>query len=278
MEELKDQQNESEINNQESEKVQEDELAYEKASYTQFSYNKVQKMRMVGRMHGVKVPYLNYNLTKPEKTRKTFITIGIIAIIAAVLVAALAVFSTIGITIPLFTSATEIAGEATPAYDYFGIVAGLKGMGIFLMVLVALMIYGFFAALLGFLIYFAKNSFNLAKATREEVAKGPTVYNIMFSCIGLVAVILAVTIFLAIKLNFSNTGSIILLVVGLLLAAGVASMLGFIIYNIVQENKWFKTLPPEQQKNYKDHAYGLRRARARKQSYDSHRSGLFGWR
>lgn len=262
-----------------NEPTEEELLAYEKASYSPFSYNQVQKLRLAGKMHKVKVPYLDHMLTKPEKTRKSFVAVGIISIIIAVAVALLAIMCTISITIPLFQTTSEIAGEGTPSYDYLGIVKGLRGAGMFLMWIFLIAMYGFFFAMIGYLIYFARESFNLSKANREEVAKGHSIFRFLFSAVLWLAIVAAVTIFMMFTLSKnSNTAAIIVMILGLVLLVGCIAIVIMIIYNIIQENKWFKTLPEDQQKNYKEHARALRHAKSRKESYDNrYRSGLF-WR
>ena len=110
------------IGQDQPDRVENDEV--EKASYSEYSYKKVAKLREKGRLYGYRVPYLQHPVNKREKARPLFVVLGVIGIILLALATALVVMITLNFTLPLFSTALGLTDWLVPReWDVFGVVA-----------------------------------------------------------------------------------------------------------------------------------------------------------
>lgn len=239
-----------------------DKLKYEKESYSDRTYLKVQKWRERGKLYGVEVPYLTCPLTKPEKPRKKYKAFAIVLFVLSGLIAAAAVALFVMTLIPLIAG---YSGPTAPDWDVLHIVDGLAGMAIWLAII---LLFGMLAALCGLSVaplLLGIQCLHLVNANEEEIAYGPTLGKLIWVMIGVTTVFLVVPICL------------IILWPMFFLAIGFGVITYFVIAEKVKAIKWFKTLPAEQQKSYRDHARAIARVKWKKEARERTTANLF-WR
>ena len=249
------------------EQVQENQLEeqkdkYEKESYSSYTYLKVQKWRERGKMYGVQVPYLTCPLTKPEKKRKKYVVFATILFVIAGVMAALALFLAISTLPAVIGNASDIGG---PSWDVLHIAEALKGTAVWLaiLLLVGLLVAVGFAAVAPLML--GIQCLHLTIATKEEIAYGPTLNKLLWVMGGITLVLLIVPI--------------VMIVLWPLWFFAIA--FGAVTWLVIQDKlnaiKWFKTLPEENQKSYREHARALARVKSRKEARDRMNTSLF-WR
>lgn len=247
---------------------------FEKQCYSQKEYERIAKIRTRGKMYRAVVPYLQYPLTPPEKKRTSF---TILAYLFAILAGVAAVFSAIffaAAVMPTLIIAlqgiTQEPSDITKALDVLGIVQALQGFGVGLAVLYAIAVTG---VLVGLVYYIAHQSyllFYLAKANREEVAKGPRMVQLLMSASVWFAAVLGTVIYMLIRLDAGKIVSSPAFYVLIALVLAFGAILAVVAAQMIKENKFFKTLPEDQQKTYLEHSRKVRRAKEKHERAEKH--------
>lgn len=242
------------------------EYDFEKVSYSKTAYKRVQRLRRKGRRRGIDVPYLNYELHKPEKPRTIF---WIAAIISAVLL--LGIFVGIGFLYNEIIKSISIfndLGEALTALfdpETFMASAGLSaipGMMIFLacLLLIVAIILPLCAAI--YFYRFVRDVFYMANCSKEEFAKGNIISSRIFGLITVLAVAAVIFIVILIFTDTSAPKVISGLVFGGIVLV-VGGLLALIIMEKTKSKKWFDTLDESNKQNYLEHEQTLRRVKRR---------------
>ncbi|HBN12298.1 MAG TPA: hypothetical protein DD415_01635 [Clostridiales bacterium] len=239
---------------------------YEKTSYGKFAYKRVQRLRRRGKRRGIDVPYLSYELTKPEKPRMIFI---ILTIASAVLLAGIIIG--IGFLYNYFIKSVTIfdgIGDLFKAvFDpaAFALSAGLSAIPALMVVVAYILLFTLFLLPLGAVIYlyrFVRDVFYMANCSKEEFAKG----NIISSRItGLIfAVITATVIFIALLIFMEEPNARLL---AGLIYGGILVVLGGLLAVMMIEKtrcgKWFEEIDEFKKSNYLEHERALRRVKGR---------------
>jgi len=243
-----------------------EELDYEKISYGKSVYKRVQRLRRKGQRRGMEVPTLNYELTKPEKPRIAF---WIIAAVSAVLFVAILV----GIGF-LYNELVKNFSDLGGLGDFLGVLfkpevlqgsLGLSALpGILLVVVYILVIVLFLLPLIAAVYFyrFVRDSFYMAKCSKEEFAKG----NIVKSRITWLAVIMATaTALLIVLLTVVKAGNA-KLYSGLIYGGLMIALGGTFVLTVAEKvkcSKWFETLEEEKRQNYLMHEGALSRVKGR---------------
>lgn len=238
---------------------------YEKLSYGKTAYKRVQKLRRRGKRRGIQVPYLGYELNKPEKPRVIFWVIG--AVSAVLLIAAIVGIIFLYNELLKSTMFTGIGDVFTAVFDpaAFALSAGLSTIPALIVVLAYVLLFILFLVPIGLLIYvyrFVRDVFYMAKCSKEEFAKG----NIITGRITgfLAAIAITVAVFVAI-LIISDSSSAKLLAG--LVAAGIVVILGGLTAVMTVEKrkcaKWFDNLDEFKKQNYLTHERALRSVKRR---------------
>lgn len=249
-----------------------DTLDYEKTSYGSFAYKRVQRLRRKGERRGIKVPRLNYELSKPEKPRIAF---WIVAIVSAVIFVGIIVG--IGFfyneLIKMFSDLSGIGDFLKVVFDPDILAAsfGWSAVPGILLAAVYLLIIVLFALPVIAAIYFyrfVRDAFYMAKCSKEEFAKGSIIFS---RIVGIVAVLVVLTIIFVILLSYI-TASTAKVYMGLIfggLAAALGGLLALIIVEKIKCGKWFETFDEEKKQNYLEHENALRRIKSRLNSEKS---------
>lgn len=243
-----------------------DNFDYEKESYGKFAYKRVQRLRRKGQRRGISVPYLGYELTKPDKPRTTFL-------IAAIISAALLIGIIIGLgflyngVIKSITIFDGIGDVFKAVFDptAFALSAGLSAIPGMMILLAYILLITIFLLPLGAIIYFyrfVRDVFYMANCSKEEFAKG----NIVSSRLtGLILALIAATVvftIIAICVEASN----VKLLAGIVYGGIVIVLGGLTVLMIIEKNKcakWFESLNEYEKQNYLEHESSLRRIKRR---------------
>jgi len=243
-----------------------EELDYEKLSYGNFAYKRVRKLRRKGERRGIEVPILGYELTKPEKPRIAF---WIVAAVSAALFVAILV----GIGF-LYNELVKSFSDLGGLGEFLGVLfkpeilqgsLGLSALpGILLVVVYILVIVLFLLPLVAAVYFyrFVRDSFYMAKCSKEEFAKG----NIVKSRITWLAVIMVTaTVIFIVLLAYVKAGNaklyMGLIYGGLVIALG--SMLTLTAVEKAKCAKWFETLEEDKKQNYLAHENALSHVKRR---------------
>jgi len=252
---------------------EESKLKYEKESYSELSYKEVQKARLRGKMFKVEVPYLDHMLHKAEKRRPTYVVFAVFMFVLAAVSFGVMGYMAVMMLPPLFG-----VPLTNPEWDVFGLASSLVGLGVLLGIISALTVLAIFGVIGGYLVYNGKKALQLSTATKEEMAHGPTITRFILSSIVVVVGIIA--IFIALIVIVNDKTSIMSSAFPWVLFAVVAGFIAVFI-KLVRDKviavKWFKTLPAEEQKNYKDHVRAIKIVRHKKEMMDERNRRLF-WR
>lgn len=239
---------------------------YEKLSYGKFYYKRVRRLRRKARERGIEVPKLSYELTKPEKPRVAF---WVVAAVSLALFIGILVLTGIFYN-ELIKSVSDLNGLG----DLFKVLfdpktlgasfgtSALPGLMLFLvyLLIIALFILPVFAIV--YFYRFVRDSFYMAKCSKEEFARGQLVSGRIF---WLVFVLIIITvIFIVALVNITAASAKLLL--GLIYGAGVLAIGGLLVLMILEKfkaGKWFETLDEAKQQNYLAHEKGLRSVKRR---------------
>ena len=244
---------------------------YEKKSYGKSVYRRVQRLRRKAKRRGMEVPYLGYELHKPDKPRIFF---WILAIISAIIFTGIVVgigflFAVIIMHItgmPSFGDAIGALFDSETMMHSFG----LSSIGGVFLILIMILLYGLIAVAfllpLAAIFYFyrsVRDTFYMAKCSKEEFAKGNVMESRIFK-LGLTLVAMTVIFILLMVYVEIPVGRVLVGVIyaGLMLAVG--GLLALILLEKSKCKKWFETLDVKQQANYLAHDGGLRKIKRRK--------------
>lgn len=244
---------------------QKETVDYEKLSYDPYTYRRVQKIRAKGLQHGVTVPKLNFQLTKPERSRKPLIVMGIMSSVVFVTI--------IGLMIALYVVAVKTNGAFNVGEVFVNMfnptkIVGtlglsiLGGIGILLYYLILIVLLALPIILIYYMYRFVRAMFALSTASKEEFAKGHRVkkYISLFLILGISSIALFVASMMA---NWPPKSKAIL---GVILIMFAALMLGYAIILIKEktnESKWFDDLDEERKRDYIEHDHALAKSKNR---------------
>lgn len=240
---------------------------FEKISYGKVGYKRIQRLRRRGKLRGIEVPPLGFELTKPEKPRIAFWIAAIVGIILFVGILVGAGFL-VKYIIDLFSVTFKDSGGFLKTIfnpSLFIASAGLSAIPVLLIVmayamLILIMIIPFVLAL--YCYRFARNTLYMARCSKEEFAKGEFIGGRIINFIGVLAVSTVILIVCLLSVE-AQTAKILLglVYVGIVIIFG--GMLALIVFERVKCNKWFEALPEEKKQNYLAHEEGLRRVKRR---------------
>lgn len=243
-----------------------DDTDYESLSYGKFYYKKVQRLRRRARERGIDVPKLNYGLTKPEKPRVAF---WVVAAVSLALFIGVLVLTGIFYN-ELIKSVSTLNGLG----DLFKVLFDPKTLGAsfgtsalpgFLLFLVYLLIIALFILPLIAIFYFyrfVRDSFYMAKCSKEEFAKGHMVSGRIFWLIVVLITLTAIFIVGLTYIKAANAKLFLGLIYGALLLA-LGGLLALMIVEKVKAGKWFAGLDEAKKQNYLAHEAGLRNVKRR---------------
>lgn len=250
-EELPKDENENLVNNDE----------IEKASYSEYSYKKVQKLREKAKYYGYDVPYLQHPLTKVEKPRALFVVFGVLNAILLAFSIFLSVMITINFLMPLINMALGLNSWFVPkAWDVFGVVTMFSSVVPLMVWLIIIATVGLMVAIVVFFVYNTRRMFSLSKISMEEMAVGYEISNMILGFIIVIVSVVLIGVFLLVKFENIKTLGIVL-VVGIMVA--VTAILGTLIALLMvyrkKAKKQFNELPQDVQKSFIEHNRVLER-------------------
>lgn len=243
------------------------ETDYEKLSYGKVAYKRVQRLRRKGRRRGIEVPPLGFELTRPEKPRIVFWIAAIFTIVlfVGILVGTgflakfiIDVFSETfedsgGFFQTLFDPAVFIASAG------FSVLPALLIIMAYLM-LVLIVLIPFMIAIYCYIL--ARNTFYMARCSKEEFAKGELIQSHVTAFIWILVTATAILIAGLVLSEAQNIKTVLWLVyVGIVIIFG--GMLTLIIIEKVKCNKWFESLDEFKKQNFLEHDRGLRQVKRR---------------
>ncbi len=246
-------------------KIKTDEV--EKASYSDYSYKNVRKLREKGKFWAIDVPYLQYPVTKQEKPRLLFIVFGILSLIVLGFVGYAAYWITKTLILPLVGAALQMNSVFNiPFWDIFGLFTMFTSLAPILSWVLVVAISGFTIAMLVYFISLTKRLFCFSKISMQEMAKGYEIRSMIYALGTIMAIVLVVGIFLLVKFGGNMTTKNIWIVIGVMVAivALVGVVFALLIVQRRKETKLFNQLPKEQQDDYINHVRELERVRRRK--------------
>lgn len=139
----------------------------EKTNFSKHTFNLIRKARRKGKLHNMKVPYLQYNLTK-SNPRPLLVVIAIFSAIVMLLSFAGAIYTFIAATLPLIqfsSDATEaVANIKIPIADLFG------GIGVVVLWLIVLLLLTVIITITALLVNNTLKLVNLSRSPQEEFA------------------------------------------------------------------------------------------------------------
>lgn len=242
---------------------------YEEISYDKRTFKKVAKLRKKGLKYGIVVPNLNYELTKPEKPRKTFLVISIILSLALIgMIIALGFLYNKVLNILFETNLLEIIGNLfNPVFlaETLGLSAipGLMILVVYIIIIACLLLPIY---LLVYVYRFIRDSFRMVNCSIEEIAKGNTITNRITTLILNLIFIVIVFVLLLWQLDERVKGLLIVLFIVLCLIFG--GLLTLILIERIKANKIFDSLEEDKKQNYLEHEKALKlvqyREKARK--------------
>lgn len=251
--------------NEEENLVNNDEI--EKASYSEASYKKVQKLREKGKYWGLDVPYLQHPVKKQEKPRPMFIALGVLYAIMFALVFAGSVALTINFIVPMISSALAVSSSVQLfVWDIFGIVAALTALGpIFLWIIIV----SFVTAIVLVNVFFAFQTvhmFKMSKISMQEMAVGHEVQGMLLRLGTIIGITLVVCIAIWVLTRETISTQGILFLVGIMVAvsAVVGTIFGLLLVQKLKAKKEFDQLPEEQRNDFIRHNRELDRVRRQK--------------
>ena len=246
-------------------KIKTDEV--EKASYSDYSYKNVRKLREKGKFWGIDVPFLQHPVTKQEKPRPLFIVFGILSLIVLGFVGYAAYWITKTLILPLIASALQMNSVFNiPIWDIFGLFTMFTSLAPIISWILVGVISAFTIAMLVYFISLTKRLFCFSKISMQEMAKGYEIRSMIYALGTIIAIVLIVGIFLLVKFGSNMEAKNIWLVIGVMIAivALVGVVFALLIVQRRKETKLFNQLPKEQQDDYINHVRELERVRRRK--------------
>ncbi|MBQ8468916.1 MAG: hypothetical protein IJ542_04120 [Clostridia bacterium] len=241
---------------------------FEKESYSKLSYKEVQKARLYGKMYKVEVPYLDHELHKVDKKRTPYVVFaGIMFALAAV---AFAIFLFCAITMLPPVLGVSIDSGSAESWDVLNIRASLVGFGAFMGFIAVAVILGIVGVIAGYLVYNGVKSLQLSTATKEEMAYSLTINRFILSSVVVIIATAAIAIMLLFIIKDNSALTIgIILGVALVIVAGFITMLVKLVRDKIHAKEWFKTLPQEEQDNYRAHVDAIKSVKHKKEVRDN---------
>ena len=246
---------------------------YEKLSYDKLVYRRVQRWRRKAKRRGMEVPYLGYELHKPDKPRIFF---WILAVLSAIIFAGIVVgigflYAVIikNVTgMPDFGDAFKSLFDTKTMLLSFGLSALPGVFLVLIMIMLYLLIILALLLPLAAIFYFyrsVRDTFYMAKCSKEEFAKGNIIESRLIRLGAILAVMtvmfIALMIYVKIPLGRVLIGCIY---AGLMLALG--GLFALIFVEKHKGKKWFETLDIKEQQNYLAHDGGIRKIKRRKKA------------
>ena len=225
----------------------------EKNSFTPYMQKQVKKLRKKGLEYGVSVPYLNYELDKPEKQRKIF---NVIAIIFFVLAIAMVIGTVVMYFYThIFSAIVEIANKSHDLTNYDTLqnslgLSGFVGIASWVVVLVLVILSLLPIPVFIVTINLARKNLSFAKMSKQEMAMGFEIKNfVVFLTICSILSLLLAVVFLCQGMGSGVFGICSIVVLFLLFAVCVALTV-IIQKERKKEQQWFATLPQEKQQDF----------------------------
>lgn len=243
-----------------------DDTDYESLSYGKFYYKKVQRLRRRARERRIDVPKLSYGLTKPEKPRVAF---WVAAAVSLLLFIGILVLTGIFYN-ELIKSVSDLDGlgdlfkvlfDPTTLGASFG-TSALPGLMLFLVYLLIIALFILPLSAIFYFYRFVRDSFYMAKCSKEEFAKGQLVSGRIF---WLIVVLIALTTIFIVAMMYipaANARLYLGLIYGALVLA-LGGLLALMIVEKVKAGKWFEGLDEAKKQNYLAHENGLRSVKRR---------------
>ena len=243
-----------------------DDTDYESLSYGKFYYKKVQRLRRRARERRIDVPKLSYGLTKPEKPRVAF---WVAAAVSLLLFIGILVLTGIFYN-ELIKSVSDLDGlgdlfkvlfDPTTLGASFG-TSALPGLMLFLVYLLIIALFILPLSAIFYFYRFVRDSFYMAKCSKEEFAKGQLVSGRIF---WLIVVLIALTTIIIVAMMYipaANARLYLGLIYGALVLA-LGGLLALMIVEKVKAGKWFEGLDEAKKQNYLAHENGLRSVKRR---------------
>lgn len=139
----------------------------EKANFSKHTYNLVKRARRKGKLHNIKIPYLQYNLTK-SKSRPKIIVMAIFSTIVMLLGFAGAIYTFIAAALPLIhfssDSTQAVANIKIPIADLFG------GIGVVVLWMIVLLLLTVIITVTVLLVNNTLKLLNISRCSVEEFA------------------------------------------------------------------------------------------------------------
>ncbi|MBE5741422.1 MAG: hypothetical protein E7351_02730 [Clostridiales bacterium] len=244
----------------------------EKASYSEYSYKNVQRLREKGKYWAIDVPYLQYPVTKQDKPRPLFLVFGIISLILLGFVCYGAYMMTVGIILPMISSALSLNGLFTiHQWDFLGLFVMFSSLAPFILWILIIL---FSVAIISIVVYFillTRKLFCLSKISMQEMAKGYEIRNMLLALGTIMVLILVIGLVLLVpnakNMTAGNIAIVVVVMVGLIAIVGVVFALLLVQRN--KEKKLFEQLPEEQQQDFIKHNRALERTRSRRNRTDN---------
>lgn len=243
-----------------------DAIDFEKLSYGKSAYKRVQRLRRKGRGRGITVPYLAYELHKPEKPRIAF---WIVAVVSTVLLIGIIVgigflYNELIKTISVFDGIGDVF-KAVFDPSAFLLSSGLSALPAIMIALAYFLLIVMFLLPLGailFLFRFVRETFYMAKCSKEEFAKGEIISSRILS---LVVTLVCATVLFVVLLIYGS-GANAKLLIGLIyggIVIVIGSLLALIIVEKAKSKTWFENLEEDKKQNYLEHDRALRAVKRR---------------
>ncbi len=202
----------SEMENQTHVEITDDSL--EKANFSKHTYNLIKRARRKGKLHGIKLPYLQYNLTKGHP-RPIVMGIAIFSAIVMLLSFAGAIYTFIAAAWPLIqfsSDATEAAANIKiPIADLFG------GVGVAILWMIVVLLLVVIITVVVLLVNNTLKLLNFSRSSVEEFAYSHEVRDLLsnFATTIILALLIGIgTLFANSKLGLIF--GILLIVIGIL--------------------------------------------------------------
>lgn len=240
--------------------IQNDEI--EKASYSEYSYKNVQKLREKGKYYSYDVPYLQHPVKKQEKPRAIFLVFGILYAVATAAALTLSIMLVTNFLLPLITQAVSVSGAVkVRVWDIFGWVAGLSAMGAFMIWVIVIVVAALIICINIFLISQTIKMFRMSKLSMQEMAKGYEVGRMLIGLctIILITLIVGIAILVLTRENIKPAGIGLIVGVMVIVTVVVGTIFGLLLWQRNKAKKEFEQLTEEEQKDFIRHNQALER-------------------
>lgn len=225
----------------------------EKNSYSKYMYKKLVKARKKGLQYGVTIPPLKYELDKPEKTRKVFLTAGytLLGLTIALFIGFIVMYILAGV----FPMILEVIKGTSGVYskEFFEKSLGLSAYGVisvtWLYFIIALILILPIGLTIGLVKATIKN-FALSKISKQEMAKGFEVSRYIRILIITMFLFLLIGILCIVEGLSKGSLGIFITIMSFVIFACCLTLLIFIIKERKKEKEWFNSLSEERQQDF----------------------------